>query len=381
MSLPNNVEKLFDGKFKPLLKRLNSFFRHKKGKGSSQLKEVWISLGGVLVVVGIIGLVVLATVNKVAPEETPVVIEQLAPEVALVLRHPLTGKVLETELDTLPQVFGTMVENSADAWPLSGLDEAFFVIEAPVEANIPRFIVFSSVEDDIAKIGPVRSARPYYLDWNDALDAVYGHVGGSFEALDLIKFTYNTIDLNQFFHGNSYYRQLTNGRYAPHNVFTSTKMLKDALPGLNLDAPKYEFWKFKDDTGATGNKSVKVDFADGATYDVVWNFDQSGNTYVRDQGSRKMVLENGNQIEANNVAVIATDIKIFDAEGRKHMVTVGSGDAMLLQDGEVKLVRWVKETRTGRLYFTDTNNEEIRMNPGKTWIEVVSSVSQARVID
>jgi len=94
-----------------------------------------------------------------------------------------------------------------------------------------------------------------------------------------------------------------------------------------------------------------------------------------------MVLENGNQIEANNVAVIATDIKIFDAEGRKHMVTVGSGDAMLLQDGEVKLVRWVKETRTGRLYFTDTNNEEIRMNPGKTWIEVVSSVSQARVID
>jgi len=68
MSLPNNVEKLFDGKFKPLLKRLNSFFRHKKGKGSSQLKEVWISLGAVLVVVGIIGLVVLATVNKVAPD-------------------------------------------------------------------------------------------------------------------------------------------------------------------------------------------------------------------------------------------------------------------------------------------------------------------------
>lgn len=381
MRLPNNGKKLFDGKFEPLLKRLDSFFRRKQRNNNNQLKEVWVSLGAALVVLLIIGVVILTTVNNVAPEETILVIDQPVPEVVSAPRHPLTGKVLETELETLPQVFGVMVENSADAWPLSGLDEAFFVIEAPVEANIPRFIVFSSAEDNIAKIGPVRSARPYYLDWNDALDAVYGHVGGSFEALDLIKFTYDTIDLNQFFYGNNYYRQLTNGRYAPHNVFTSTKMLKDALPGLNLDAPQYEFWKFKDDTGATANKSVKVDFADGVTYDVSWNFDQNTNTYVRDQGSRKMVLENGNQIEVNNVAVISTDIKIVDAEGRKHIVTVGSGDAMLLQDGEVKLVRWVKEERTGRLYFTDMNSEEIGMNPGKTWIEVVSSISQARIIE
>jgi len=150
-------------------------------------KEILIGISALLTVVVIVFVVIMSTTNKPAGEVIQDIFEQE------VIRHPLTGQIIDAQLDNLPQVFGVMVENSADAWPLSGLDQAFLVIEAPVEGSIPRFIAFFSDDQEVEKIGPVRSARPYYIDWNDGLQAMYTHVGGSPEALELIKNTYDTL--------------------------------------------------------------------------------------------------------------------------------------------------------------------------------------------
>lgn len=359
------------------LKRLSSFARRfKKSKTFQEYKEIWIGLAVVVVVGLIAGITFLSTVDRIAPEEgdgglVGRLIDDSTP------RHPLTGEALEQKLNRLPQVFGIMVENSADAWPLAGLDEAFLVIEAPVEGSIPRFIVFFDEESEVKKVGPVRSARPYYLDWNDELDAVYLHVGGSPEALDLIANEYETIDLNQFWQSEYFWRQ-TVGRYAPHNVYTSAELFVSALDELDLNRPRYDAWKFKeDDPVEEGGRSLSVNFTDGTTYDVEWRYQSETNTYNRYQGMSVMHLDDGSTVEANNVAVIATDIRVIDNEGRKSLVTVGEGDAMLVQDGRAILCRWKKESRTDRLRFYKPGGEEIEMNAGVTWIEVVSSLSQA----
>lgn len=343
----------------------------------SSFKEVWIAIFGATVVLGVVALAVFSTINKVAPEED---VKGETEEVQGELRHPLTGEVLEEVLETLPQVFGVMVENSADAWPLAGIDEAFLVIEAPVEGTIPRFITFFHEESGVAKIGPVRSARPYYLDWNDELDAVYAHIGGSPEALDMIKYDYDTIDLNQFWQSEYFYRQTT-GRYAPHNVFTTSGRLKSALNELELDEPNYEAWKFKDDypiENPEDARSIRVDFAGGTTYDVEWRYDGETNQYIRYQGRTPMRMENGFGVTANNVIVIATDIRSIDSVDRKKIVTVGEGDGLVIQDGISITVRWRKEERTTRLRFFTKDGEEVKMNAGKTWIEIVSTMSQVR---
>ena len=309
-------------------------------------------------------------------------------ETAVVYRHPLTGQVLDWTGGAVgpgdiarPLVFGVMVENSAEAWPLVGLDTAFLVIEAPVEANIPRFIAFISDDQDVNKIGPVRSARSYYLDWNDEFRAIYSHVGGSPEALNLIA-RYGTYDLNEFYQGEYYYRQ--NGtRYAPHNVYTNSNELAQAVEeivemyDLQDEPPSYDVWTFKNDEPTTETPvSFDLDWSDGSTYDLAWEYQVERNTYVRDQKMTSMFLENNAQAEVNNVIVMETTVTIVDEKGRRHLRTIGEGNAIVFQDGRAIETTWKKPSRTQRLRFHDANGNEIAMNAGKTWIEVVDDLAK-----
>src|SRR3990167_2231492 len=60
-------------------------------------------------------------------------------------RHPLTGSLISQDIE-LPQVYGVMIDNHPEARPQSGLDQAFLVIEAPVEGGISRLLAFFSAE-------------------------------------------------------------------------------------------------------------------------------------------------------------------------------------------------------------------------------------------
>jgi hypothetical protein len=357
--------------------RLASFISIKKTKKFCKKHRIYLGIAGAIIAILVIILAsVLSTVDRLVIEELDVfkISEDRAP------RHPLTGERIDQAYENLPQVFGVMVENAADAWPLTGVNEAFLVIEAPVEGSIPRLITFFSEEFEVEKLGPVRSARPYYIDWNDELDAVYAHVGGSPEALDSIKYDYDTIDLNQFWQSEYFYRQ-NSGRYAPHNVFTTSDLLIGSLDELDLGEPQYELWKFKDGEPSGDHKSLKVDWTGGSTYDVIWQYEAETNLYTRKQGGSIMYMEDGSIIEINNIVVLATDIRTIDAVDRKRVTTVGEGDALIAQDGESFLVRWKKDERDGRLKFYTHAGDEIAFNAGKTWIEVVSSLSQAQILD
>ena len=82
-----------------------------------------------------------------------------------ILRRKIDGMPIEDESEANLFPVAIMVENNYEAWPLSGLDKAQIVIEAITEASIPRFVAIFANTEDIEKIGPVRSARPYYLEW------------------------------------------------------------------------------------------------------------------------------------------------------------------------------------------------------------------------
>lgn len=300
------------------------------------------------------------------------------------IRHPLTGEVLEEQLTDLPKVFAVMIENSAEAWPLSGLEDAFLVIEAPVEGNIPRFITFFNGEQQdeilvtpVAKIGPVRSARPYYLDWSAEFDSMYAHVGGSPEALDIIG-QRDMFDLNEFFQGEYFWRDVPR-RQAPHNVYTSTDRLTEAGLELGTTTPTYSSWLFKDSApiGTESQLSLAIDWGEGSLYDVAWKYDPASNDYTRIQDGVEFKTQAGANIVANNVAVLASDVAVVDGVGRRHIRTLGTGDALVVQDGTMILGTWKKDSIEDRLRFYNASGQEIRMNAGKTWIEVVPSLDRA----
>ncbi len=295
--------------------------------------------------------------------------------------HPLSGLPIFDKAEP-PHVFGVVIDNHEDSWPQNGLNNAFLVIESPVEAGISRMLAFFSEDAEVEKIGPVRSARPYFLDWNNELDALFTHVGGSDAALDLIA-SGSTFDLNQYWYDSYFWR--SNSRLAPHNVFTSTDLLNEYLEKRieNKTAPKllYGLWSFKKPEATEESIGLHIDFYP-PIYTVDWEFDHETGKYLRDQSGQPHLLENEEQIQADNIAVVITSVQIIDSVGRRKIKTIGKGDGYLFQDGGVVEVIWKKESQGQRLrFYSKENDKELKMNPGLTWVEVVPSKNSIEIVN
>jgi hypothetical protein len=338
------------------------------------------TLIGLSVVVLLLALAVLLVpklfVEEVVEEQVEDVIEPPGG-----VPHPLTGQLQKEERSELPRVAAVMIDNHFDAWPPSGLDEAFLVVEAPVEGGISRMLAFFYEDQEVEEIGPVRSARPYYLDWASELDALYVHVGGSPEALDLIA-SGSTFDMNQYWWGDYFWR--ASDRYAPHNVMTTSENLFEfsvAREELGY-APErlYGTWEFKDRERGLGDvTNFEMIFA-LPVYVIGWEYDVESGAYFRDQYYQPHETGEGVQISAHNVVVIETDVEVIDSVGRRSLRTTGEGYGYVFQDGQQIEVRWEKPSASERLRFYHVDSgEEVVMNAGRTWIEVLSSLDDLRV--
>ncbi len=98
------------------------------------------------------------------------------------VQAPLSGLWVPEEL-TVKRPVAVMIDNHYKARPQSGLSEAEIVYEILAEGRITRYMaVFQLNEPE--KLGPVRSARSYYIDKALEYDPLYVHVGGSPQAFD-----------------------------------------------------------------------------------------------------------------------------------------------------------------------------------------------------
>ncbi|MBL7053770.1 DUF3048 domain-containing protein [Patescibacteria group bacterium] len=278
-----------------------------------------------------------------------------------------------------------MVDNFKDSRPLSGISDAKIVYEAPVEGGITRLLMlfqFNSLPD---KIGPVRSARPYFIDWADEYEALFIHAGGSPIALANIKQDiYSIYDLNEISsNGNYFWRDWQ--RQEPHNLYISANSIENFVVNENIDKEiKQEFmsWKFNDNLQPD---SVNEDFfydSNDATYalridykePVVWEFNNDIGGYLRYQNNDIFLSDSDEQIVVKNIVVQKTDMVVFDEIGRKRIKTVGSGDAVVFQHNNIIQATWKKEKDLDRTrFYNKKSQEEIEFAPGLIWIEIVSN--------
>lgn len=349
-------------------------------------KKIWIRSG---LTIGLVFLIVTGVWFVMARKDDKSAIVNTASSAISTkpqVQDPLTG-VLVDEAHVNQQIYAVMIDEHMDARPQNGIDQAFLVIEAPVEAGIPRLLAFFSEDQNVEKIGPVRSARPYFIDWALEFDALYVHVGGSNEALAKIK-NGSTFDLNQFWHDQEFWR--ATDRNAPHNVYTKTDLLgvyvETKQTSGRTSSPLYGVWKFKEVDPNVAEKEQEFSISYVAPdYVTSWSFDSVAKNYV----SSNKEIERTNEatfsrpdhtVRAENVVVIVTDVAIIDAIGRRNVRTTGEGKAFVFQDGEKINGTWKKLSASERLRFFDRGGNEIAMNAGVTWIEVVGDESQLEEI-
>jgi hypothetical protein len=278
-----------------------------------------------------------------------------------------------------------MIENSPEARPHSGLTSASLIYEAITEGGITRFMaVFGPEGSD--KIGPVRSARGFFLDWAAEYDAFYAHVGGSQEALDRIG-SEGIKDLNQFGIGTkAFWRVPQSGKATEHTMYTDTNKLWDIAQknGWSL-ASSFDALSFKRDALTSERataQTIKINFS-SPTFEVIWQYNPSDNLYYRKLGggAHKDAKE-GKQLTAKNVIVqeVSHWQEAYQGKDVWKMTTTGEGKVKVFMDGKMTEGKWKKASQKSRTKFYDNNGKEISFNPGVFWYEIVPPESPVTVL-
>ena len=278
---------------------------------------------------------------------------------ALAKRHPLA----------------IIIENHPDARPQVGLDKASIIYEAISEGGITRFMGIYGPRD-AQKVGPVRSARTYFVDWAEEFDAFLAHVGGNLDALDKIK-TENVLDLDQFGLGDkAYWREPATGIAIEHTMFTDTAKLYASAKAKGWPASgDFEALSFKEPKKdeLPASQRISIDFSE-PQYRVVWDFGKETDAYLRTMGGyAHRDRTTGERLAASNV--IVQEIERWEAittinEQGWAMQTVGTGKAKIFMEGKLTEGTWKKASRTERTLFYDTGGKEIKFIPGQFWIEI-----------
>lgn len=295
---------------------------------------------------------------------------------------------------------GVAIENHLDARPQSGLQSADVVYEAVAEGGITRFLAVYLCED-ASIIGPVRSARIYFLELLQGygLYPLYAHVGGANtpgpadalgEIVDLGWDGYN--DLNQFaVPFPTYYRDYERlpERVTEHTMYSGTDKLwafaakSRKLTNVDEDKNKWdeEFTrrKFKKEAKVKDRGSVnKISFGFwdqfSKDYSVVWNYSKETNTYKRVNGGvshQDLNLKKALEFKSIVVALVDESPANDGYEGG-HLLyeVIGEGKGFLFQDGLAQKITWEKTDEESMMRFF-VDGEEVELNAGKLFIEIL----------
>lgn len=283
---------------------------------------------------------------------------------------PLTGIGSETNTDG--RAVAVMINNFSKARPQSGLNKADIIYEVLAEGGITRFLaVFQSEKP--ANIGPVRSARDYYIELAKGLNALYVAHGWSPEAKKMLNSGY--IDnLNGMIYDGTLFKRAS-FRKAPHNsyityenVIKGTKLKKYAM---NETPPAYKFLTEEESKIVTGENasSAMVSYQSDQMFDCIYEYDSSLGKYKRYSGGVQTTdLETKDPIVLDNIFIVEMNHKKFDSYGRLDIDLASGGKAYLLQKGKVNEVEW--KNRNGRI-APFKNGTEVPLVQGKTWVNII----------
>jgi hypothetical protein len=295
--------------------------------------------------------------------------DELSNEPVLKIKNPLTGLDMDLKYEG-QRPLAVMIENEYNARPQSGLNVADIVYEIPTEGGITRFLAIYSHEP-YNEIGPVRSARPYFIEYSMEYDAIYVHYGSSPQGYqDLKKLKIHSID--GIYDTVTFWRDTS--RKKPHNAYTNTaNILATSEKRGFLKEVNQEFWQFNDgDNYPDDQKLDKFKITYYKNYKVGYTYDSEKKAYARSiNGKPHYDRPSEETITVKNIIVQFVNARVVDEVGRLDINTISSGKGYYISNGYATEIKWKKESKSERTRFYDLEGEEISLNAGNTWIQLI----------
>jgi len=328
-----------------------------------------------------------ATVAPTATPE-PTVAPTATPEPPTATPEPITGALALPRGSVTERPFAVMLDNHPGAYPQTGLDQAAIVFEALAEFGLTRYmaVFVPGISADLPQIGPVRSARPYFVEWAKGLRALYAHAGGSPEGLLLAQTSVELINMDALRRDAGGFFRRSAARAAPHNLYTDSASLAGFRDSKAADTPDLSEVGFllKPEAPAAQRPSgqrLSYFFLYREAY-VGWSYDPASNSYGYFRQARPHVdARSGEQLRFKNVVVLEVPERPIpgDPKQRIEQDVLGEGRARVFRDGAMVEATWRKPAGFAPLQIFGPDGAELAMNPGNVWIAAIPALDNLTV--
>lgn len=274
-----------------------------------------------------------------------------------------------------------MIDNHRSAWPQAGIQDAYMVYEIIAEGGETRLMALFK-NDKIDKIGPVRSARHYFVDYALENDAIFVHFGESPQAkTDIKKFSVNDID--GIAEDGTTFTRVTD-KAAPHNAVTSMeKLLKSAKNKNYKTTSKAESvlnYVSKEVNLDSGEEATTVTIPHSKLQTVKYTYDAENKVYKRSaRGINQTDWTSKEVITTKNIIITFCDnYTLADTEnkGRQGLKNIGTFDGYYITNGKAVKIKCIKESREKQTVYQDLEGKEIEINDGNTFVNICPTDSK-----
>lgn len=300
--------------------------------------------------------------------------------------NPLTGL---SDLDPAAQgqrPYAVVVENAPAARPQWGISTPDILVEGMAEGGITRMLLFYSDVNKIPKIGPLRSARHDFVEISQCFDSIFVHCGWSKYAKEKIE-NDNVNNLNgilgystQFFYRDS----SRAGKGTEHTGYSTGKYIKATVSSLKYRtevltdyAKPFNFYDKNAPVTPSGGscKTVGFTFSQGNAHVLSYKngsyFDYLNNSARKDNEKRTLNYK--------NVLVLFCTVSLMgDGAGCVDMALESSNTGYFISNGGYEKISWTKtgSSSDSHLYIKDSDENDITLNAGRTYIAIVPSSKQ-----
>ncbi len=341
--------------------------RHAAPKQRAARRGRWLLVGvGVIVLLALVG-VVLRHRSTTAGSSATTAGGSPTTTTTTIPIAPLTGLPDPSGFATHHPALTVKIENTPEAMPQWGLDQADVVYEEIVNGGITRLAaVFNS--HDPAKIGPIRSVRPTDAQILDPLGGIFAFSGGAPYALAAI--ASSPVDQVQESNaGTAMFRDLA--RVAPHNLYGIGSAL---FKFHGAPVPPHPLFTYRRaGTAPTGAAAASVTVPFPSIYAVTWTWDASRHGYDRTLFGQPVITGTGAPVAPANVLVMWVPYVNGVGTFTSYVNLLGSGPVALFSDGHEVRGTWTHTNAFAPVAYHTRSGAALALTPGQTWVELLNA--------
>ncbi len=295
------------------------------------------------------------------------------------IRNPLTGEAGYSKklLNNRP-VF-VVVENHPQARPQWGLTSSDIVWEMVAEGGITRMLLMYADASRIPeKVGPIRSARHYFVDLAEGFDGIFVHFGYSPMARTQIE-NHGVDNINGLV-DNYFYRDTSRNVATEHTSYTTGEAIKNAIANkeyrTEIDADYKAPFKFNSKVKSLSAPCKKLTLVFSEDYTYTYHWSDTIKAFRSTMDGDAFVDSEGNQQCFENIIVCYTDISSMnDSKGRVDF-DLSEGKGIYASNGSYTDITWKKGDSDDMLKFYNKAGDELSLNVGRTYIAIMDKSAE-----